>query len=71
MSDEISRASPSPKEHERSLEISDREKSTEQELAATDPVSPARFGKPRICGTCLLVRAKCKCEAGCCAEGTF
>ena len=68
MSDEISRASPSPKEHERSLEIGDREKSTDQESAQTDPVSPARFGLPRICGTCLLVRAKCICEAKCCAE---
>ena len=53
------------REHEKSLNIGGQI-TDEQIKAATDPVSPRRFGLPRICPHCLLERAKCACPEQCC-----
>ena len=52
--------------HEKSLNISDREKTEEETKAGTDYVQPRRFSLPRVCPKCLEDRAKCKCPEQCC-----
>ena len=58
------------REHEKSLNMPDRQITDEQVAAATDYIQPRRFGLPRVkvCPTCKLERSLCSCRAECCKE---